>query len=496
MHRQKTVLSIILLLVLSFAQAEDATLVFGGAKGWSNMSELSGLSRGKGRLGQDALVLSTMLPLEASVDDMYLSFDGAKSIDESGNYTVVSSALLFAGEAKAERGTGAALCNTGGKGLVLRGKPGSIFSTPGNPGSFTIAFWLFPAVTENGSILFQWRSSRTAGATSLYQYIRSSLFQNHVEWAFSNIWTTVTGKPHDVTVIGMKNLIPGQWSHHELSYDANSGVLEYCVDGSTESIQYITASGAESGDVYPAIFGAPADVEIASQFSGLIDEFRITRSPSDFSTLETKRAVLERYPSGGGRFRTNPVDTGGLNSLIKGITVVESLPEETGTAFFIRSGDNFYRWTDDFPEWIPVRSGDALSGVKGRYFQIEGSLYPDGGGTKTPSVTSVSVRFEKDTLPWPPAKVEAVSGNGSVKLTWAASIDSDTAGYVVYFGDRPGEYLGEGSPADAGKNLSIDLSGLKNGKLYYFCIASYDESGMRYPGSLSKEVWARPQASR
>ena len=507
MQKAKIAIISVLLLMLtgSFAIAEEKTLILGGASGWPALSVETGLSRAKGRLGQDAIVLATVLPLGKAdsapssakeLADLYLPFDRSGDGDITNHYQIVSSALIQANAAKARRGAGAAICNTDGTGLVLKGAPGTLFSTPGDTGSFSIDFWIKPTVTENGSVIFQWRSSRIAGSGSLFQYIRASVMHNHVEWTFSNIWTTASGTPLDMIVSGRKNLIPGVWSHHELSYDAETGVLEYFVDGSTEDLKYTTSTGTERGDIYPAIFGTASEIEIAPRFSGLLDEFQVTRKKVSFDSLDKRHAVLDRYPSAGGRFESMPIDSLALNSSLNGIAVVKTEPGETGTAFFVRAGDNFYQWTDSSPAWIPVMPGEKLTGISGRYFQIAGELYPDGRGESTPSVTSITVKYEEDSPPWPPVKLFASPGDGSVTLTWPSSIDFDTSGYLVYYGDHPGEYLGEGSPFDAGANRTFTVSGLKNGKVYYFCVAAYDASGPRYPGDLSVETYARPQAIR
>jgi hypothetical protein len=516
--------AIFLIVLPSGVAADETVITLGGSAGWPALSSSTGLAHGKGRLGQDALVLSSVLPSDradsrvasalppamqtafapsgqfaanpAGKTDLFLSFDDEPFADAAGNYDVVSSTFIRAGKDKARRGSGAALCDSEGKGLVLRGKNGALFSTPGETTSFSIEFWLYPAVIENGSTLFLWRSARAGRPESLYQFIRASLFRNHLEWTFSNIWTTTAGKPIDVTIAGKKNLVPRVWTHHVLSYDADSGIITYWLDGSTEDIRYVTSTGSESGDVYPALFGPPADVEIAPEFSGLIDEFRIVRAASGFDSLDSRYEALERYPAGGGRFESMPIDSGGLESTLNSISAVVSEPSSTGTAFFVRAGDNFYQWTDEYPAWIPVEPGKKIKGVVGRYFQVAGELYPDGTGSATPTVTSVSLHYEKDTLPWPPSKVFATAGSGEVTLRWVASIDFDAAGYLVYYGDHPGEYFGAGVPIDAGKSLSYTVSGLKNGKVYYFCVAAYDASGPRFPGTLSGEVYARPLAVR
>ncbi len=511
--------------------AEASSVTFGGASGWAQPSVSVSVARAKGKLGYEALALDSSAastsrsgeaesfsspdsvsrgafdrvygPLEGRTrksgdfrDDLVLSFDGETVLEESGHYDVVSSKLLHVGARKARRGAGAALCNTSGSGLVLRGKDGALFANPGAPGSFTISFWLYPAVTENGSVLFQWRSSRRAPSGSVYQYARSSIFRNHVEWKFSNLWFTASGGPVEITLAGKRNLIPNTWSHHELSYDEVTGLLEYRVDGSTEDLVYATSTGSERGDVYGAAFGASADLEIAPRFSGLIDEFAITRRPGTDVSLERNRVALGKFPRSGGRFETMPFDTLGPASVLKSLAAVASAPPETGVAYFVRAGENRFSWTDTEPAWIPVTPGERLSGISGRYFQVAIELYPDGRGQSTPSVTSVTLVYEKDTPPWPPARVFAEAHDGSVTLSWPASIDIDATGYLVYFGERPGEYLADGSPMDAGALRSATVSGLQNGRIYYFAIAAYDGSGPRHSGDLSLEVYARPLARR
>ena len=69
----------------------------------------------------------------------------------------------------------------------------------------------------------------------------------------------------------------------------------------------------------------------------------------------------------------------------------------------------------------------------------------------------------------------------------------------MYYGTRSGEYLGrialEGeSPINVGNTTSFTVSGLENGKIYYFAIAAWSASDMRVVGELSKEVFARPLA--
>lgn len=511
-HRPVFLLSYFLILLPVLVGAEEKTITLGGAEGWSPLAVSDGLTRGTGRLGYEALVLDTRIkqnisgisgsqissayiPGEDSATDLYLSFDKTPFSDGAGRYTVVSIASRLAETDTAMRGSGALLCSTNGNGLSLHGESGSLFASSGVTGSFCIEFWLSPAVVEDGSVIFQWRSSLNDRSGARYQSIRADFLKNHLEWIFSGIWTTAAGEPVDISVSGKRNLIPGMWAHHLLSYDAESGLLEYRLDGVAEDIRYVTSTGQEEGDIYSPVLGRSADPEIVPQFSGLIDEFYIKRKAVTLETVEAKHAVLDRY-SGLGRFESVPIDSGGKASILKRISVEKTEPSGTGTDFYVRAGDNPYSFTDDDPVWVAVDPDATISGVTGAYFQIAGNLYPDGAGTVTPSVTSVTLHYEADTPPWPPVQVFASAGDGSVTLEWPASIDADTTGYLVYYGDRPGEYLCAGSPIDAGDVRTCTITGLKNGKMYYFCVAAYDTSGPKYPGQLSSEAFARPRIAR
>jgi len=521
---QKTILTALLLTFGLFsASAEERTIALGGKAGWPALSVSSGISRGRGWLGYEALILDSSASPEGTrndaatgapatreavaggrsadrgkpvADDLRLSFDSPDPADDAGKYEVVSSKLLHAGASLARHGTGVASCNTDTSGLILRGKQGSLFATPGMTGSFHVEFWMLPAVTESGSVLFQWRSSRTARGKSLYQFIRADIMRNRLEWKFSNVWADASGKGMDVVLSGSRNLVPGTWSHHALSYDDSTGLLEYRLDGSVEDMKFVTSTGREAGDILPAILGSPSDLEIAPRFSGLVDEFIIRKTPPADVTLEGMQELLGRYPASGGRFESMPLDSGGIGSVLKLLEIKATEPAETGTAFFVRAGDNFYQWTDSSPAWVPVVDGEPVGEIRGRYFQVAGELYTDGRALKTPIVSSVTLRFVPDDPPWPPVRVFADPGDGSAVLRWAASVDHDTEGYLVYYGERPGEYLSSGSPLDAGKVLECRIPGLKNGKLYYFAVSAYDREGKAHSGALSGEAFARPRAVR
>lgn len=490
---------------MSTVQAETFSVTLGGENGWTALASSEGLTETTGRFALPALGLTPSGDFEGrnrtrENDELYLSFDTPEFQDATERYRVMSSNLRFSTPELARQGTGAALCNTTGEGLVLRGNPGAIFSERGEMPSFTIQFWLYPSVTETGGTVFSWRSSVLTRDVRthplLYQSIRAVFEKNRLVWEFSDIWMTESGTPLKVKLEPTAMLVPRQWSLHQVSYDSLAGTLEYRVNGLTEAVVYVTEDGSFRGTPAAAFIGNPADIDIASRYSGLIDEFTITREPLPEMTVSDTRTVSGRYPAEGGAFTSSPIDTGrGTSSLVSAdISVIE--PEGTESEFYVRGGDNFYTWTDESPEWIPLIDGKPTADVSGRYFQISGGLYPDGERKAGPLLTWISLHFERKNEPWPPLNIRGNAGDKKVTLSWNAPADSGTKGYVVYYGEGSGEYLSPSSPIDTGDALSCTISGLENGKMYYFCVASYGEAGKDFPGPSSPEICLRPLATR
>lgn len=475
--------------------AEEKTLVLGGKTGWSHVQKMDGLVYGKGRFGYDCLQLATN---SRSIDethsentDLLLDFEDELFRDKTGNYSVTKNNFLRVANAK--MGNYAAL-SRGTGGLRLDGVRGSLFGTQGNVGSFLIEFWLNPSIAENGEVVFSWRSSRTENDYLLYQMITASFLGNRLRWDFTNVFNGWKNDGGTVSVSCSKTIIPDVWAHHSISFDQDTGLLEYRIDGRVEGLCYVTTNRHEhGGSVCEPLLGVAADIDICPKFTGRIDDFRIQRSTESESAVNLR---YDTYKKSGGRFVTEPILIS-RGAELKRLDAIVNEPSQTDVAFYVRSGDNRFEWTDEKPEWTPVKNHEEIKGVSGQYFQIAADLYPDGGGHKSPSVTEIKVAYTEVSLPLPPFSVFADAGDGEVTLSWSYSVDDQTGGYIVFYGDRPGEYLGQdayegSSPVDVGNVCKVKFTGLKNGKIYYFSVASYSDKDNKIMGILSKEVYARP----
>jgi chitinase len=72
---------------------------------------------------------------------------------------------------------------------------------------------------------------------------------------------------------------------------------------------------------------------------------------------------------------------------------------------------------------------------------------------------------------------------GHVTLAWNAVSAVDLAGYILYYGYAPGSYS---LSVDAGNSTTAALSGLDQGRTYYFAATAYDVDG--YESAFSNEV--------
>ncbi len=484
---------------LSSVKAEVHT--FGGKVGWSEINVRNGITTGKGRFGYESLELETNSNVADENTDCLIDFENGKLYDKTGKYKVIKNKTSFS--KKSIMGKGSALSRAKG-GIELEGSENSLFGGQAIAGSFSIDFWICPSSVENGEVLLNWRSSKNIAGQVVYQLISTSFYKNKVMTIFSNIFEGYEENRGDVTISSLRTIIPNQWSHHLISYEEETGILEYRINGQLEDIKYLTDSGHEGGTVMPAVLGVKANLDIVPNYMGLIDDFRILRSFTDLKEEENSENSIVGLPAhykiSGGRFESVPVLLK-QGTIINKVTAEVSEPSQTDVKLYIRTGDNYFNWTEDFPEWKSVKSGENIENLSGLYFQIAGELFPDGGGKTSPSVTEIQVEYTMLPEPFPPYRISVETGDGQVTLTWSYSVDDTAGGYYIYYGNRPGEYLGrvakEGvSPINVGNVTSKTLTGLKNGTIYYFAVAAYSKIDERVCGPLSKEVYARPERSK
>jgi len=479
--------------------------------------------------------------------DLALSFDEADPAgfrDSLGRYSVLADPELLAVDRLHSRiGSGAVMFRVAppsGSGsrtpanaraagpLVVEPQSPSALFAPGNSvRDFSIEFWLYPFNMENGERILEWGSSGMAGQSPNVaagvgfapQRIAAVSSRNRLRWSFGNFFVSPDREAVvDVSLSGVTPLVPRTWSHHLVRFDAQTGMIEYLVNGATEAISYVTSTGREGGEVRTPLVGRNGGFVLGGHFTGMMDEFRIH---GEF----LPGAATRRYSTAGGRIETRAIDlgagnnrvltleaSGGRTSVIRNERISGEFrrngrfrfPDDSEMQFFIRASNNPFRW--DTP-WHPSVPGEAITaGVVGRYVQLAVDFYSSADGDTTPYLEEVGIVFLRDEPPLPPTRLVAVAMDGAVRLTWRHSPNSGTAGYLVYYGTSDSEFFGEGaslgpSPISVGMANSVVIEGLRNGTLYFFRVAAYsdvfsnhllDGSASHHVGEFSVEARARP----
>lgn len=471
--------------------------VMGGKVGWDDIAVRNGIATGSGRYGYESLLLDTNSRKINPFTDLLIDFENGVIQDKVGKYKIVENGVFITEDGIMGKGAG---ISRGRKGIVLKGDDESFFGSQGPAGSFLFDFWLCPALIENGEIILNWRSSRIINGAVAYQVITFSFYQNRFVCTLLNVFDGYTENAGEVTLYGSKKLIPNKWAHHTISYEEENGELSYKLDGEMEDVIFITSTGHEGGTVYNSYIGKSVEVEICPNYTGMIDDFSISRSFISIEQYIEKEKIGALNPSiyatSGGRIVSKPILTK-PGSILKRVCVDAVVPDQTEIDFYVRSGENQYDWTEDFPKWKPIKNGEKINGVSGVYFQVAANLFPDGAGMVSPAISSIELDYAVLPNPQPPHKLSVEKGDSSVMLSWSYSVDDSTGGYYIFYGNKPGEYLGrisaEGcSPLDAGNATSYKITGLENGTIYYFAVAAYSKYDENIRGELSKEVYARP----
>lgn len=490
--RNRTVLAALSFLLLAAAAFGQERVVFGEEDNWSRLLRQERIVRVPGRSGYLDLQLEAFAHAPDESTELLLQFDAEPLRDAAGNFTVDATAPELA-TTIARTGASSLLVDSPSDRLHLRPGPESIF-TPGIEwGSFTMEFWLYPVHVSDGDVLFAWEATDAVAGDFRSQAARAVIEAGRVVFEFQNFFVPPDGRPFTLRLEGSRSLIPRRWSHHAVRFDGRTGLFEYVRDGSPEAVTYASRSGRQDGSVYyPRIAASSPDgLVIADGMIGAVDEFRIVRRFVD-------ELAQPEYAESGGSIFTEFVDLGSTGARPEQIVATYNAPGLSEVFLFYRASDlQSTRLPESEEAWQPVRSGELIDGVNGRFVQLRADLYPDPVTSQTPTLSSIELRYVPDPAPLPPTFVQATPMDGAVMVEWAPVLDPDVAGYQVFYGTQSGRYFGTRSesgpsPVDVGRVTSVILDGLQNGQLYFIAVSAYDDQGNALTPELSREVAARP----
>ena len=505
-------LMLLMVLPLSAQPSPSAgTLRFGREAGWKDFPTLSGTGFQKAKDGTLDLTLAASEYRADEDTDLLVHFN-ERLRDEASRYRIPPDPALV------QRGFSA----LGGGSAVFRGQtPLTLQATtdallaPGRGwGDFSFEFWLYPSVVEDGETLLEWQGGRTSSGTFETQNLRVGFQGARMVWTFQNLFApSPSAAAVTLSVKGASVLIPKQWHHHLLRYRADTGLLEYLIDGKTEGLIHATPSGTEDGRPYGLVVGprTRGELVLGGRYQGALDELRLSRAWID--QPQRDRFIADYAQKGTAISRIFDLRFPG--STVASITARAFTEGNSGLVWSFRMAETIrYQWSFEgdstkslsTPEaeedsWIRFQPGVLQPGqdlsrlASGRYLQLRVDLLPSGTGTETPRVNEIVVNTLPNPAPPPPTGFEVIPGDGQITVRWKSVVQGSPEGYLVFFGHRPGQTMGtlstQGtSPLNVGKTTQVVLTGLTNDQIYYVSVAAYRSTAV---STVSRELAVRPQ---
>jgi hypothetical protein len=476
-----------------FLFANDQVIVLGKAENWEGFQKKEGLTTRAGRGGFSDLLLADSEYDVTPAADLLLHFNFLPLRGETSHYAIRDSNIGVNGKYAKYGAAAGVFTGAGGITLVPAGQTDALFSPGSLWSDFTIEFWLYPASLTDGEIVFSWKGFRRNGRNLIPQVLECRVQNRSLVWVFDNFFSPAGDEPFRFELAGVEKLIPRQWRHHLLRFDKEAGILEYLTDGVPVGSRYTTLSGRESSPAcVPSIGESEQSVlQVGPRFTGFMDELRISREC-------VKMPLLHRYSEARGRAVSRVFDLGYTGTLVKRINALLDKPGDSEINFYVRNSDAFNTFDRLKEDWKPFLPGISFNEeLKGRYLQLMVEFYPDGRNEASPRLFEIDIVYKPDLAPGSPADLKVVAGNGQATLSWKRVAEDDVKGYYVFYGEAPLNYLGEDakegqSPINAGNVTVFEVTGLKNGKLYFFAVAAYDSSTPPHLSEFHEEKSVRP----
>jgi hypothetical protein len=479
---------------VSLSWSLEETLVLGREQkvSWLDIVRTEGLSKVSGKWDSEELVLQDAEYRPDSSTDLLVHFNVHPYQDETDHFEVIQESAITSSKIRV-LGRGAAVFQAFRNPLSLIPTEDSVFHSGWQ--DFSLEFWLYAANMSDREEVLSWNSFQhqtypvDPRQETLPQTLRCRIYNRRLHWEFVNFF--VSENQTDFRLTGATALLPRRWYHHILRFDSTTGMLEYLVNGVPEGVIYITDTGEDGGSVYMPSTTRHGRFLVGQSLTGIIDELRITRSFVDSPNLS-------RYGDRSGIGISRVFDLEYTGSTLKSIEADYDTPSDTEVYFYYRIANTLKDYQSIEAPWRQFDPQSPLpEAASGRFLQLRVELLADGKLEQTPRISQIVVRYEPDLPPLPPSQVIATAGNAEVTIDWQEVVEKDVKGYLIYYGRSPGIYTAtdsaEGdSPIDVGDQTSFTLTGLENGKLYYFAVVSYDSATPAHQSRFSEEVGARP----
>jgi len=474
---------LITLIIILFSQAvlygQVSNIYLGEEDLWNDV-QLTNLTLIDGKRGFLDITTSDNEYIPDKFSDMILPLNDSMNHDKTGNYIIKNRISYLKSEETL--GGGAAFFD-GADPLMIEADDTAMFFPSTVWGDFSLEFRMLPATLKEGSTVFLWKGLHMKDQHLIPQEIRCTINNRRLVWDFENFFLNPDNTIDRISLSGDK-MIPGTWSHHMITFNSNTGLLEYKINNIPADNTYTTKTGNESKEFNIPIIGNQQSfpIELGENYSGLIDEFRISKRIID-------NPALHKY-SPSGYLETAVIDLIIPDSQLITIETESSLPENTAIKYQLSISNDKFDLFSPNAEWIDFAPSSPLN-IKGQFLKIRSQLFSEMATENAPVLSNIKISYKKADAPSPPIGLTIKKENGNIALSWEKSINPEIKGYLIYYGEEPGQYFSLGSPIDSGSENSIILEDLEN-KRYYFAVTSYKSLSPRLESVFSREISISP----
>lgn len=370
-------------------------ILFGGLDNWNDIFTSENVVVKEGRKGFYDILLDDSY--STTQFDLEINFNPGEIYRSSQNYKLhlekSKNPITLISKNEFVRGGGSGVLR-GYDEIKLTPLPSSLLAPGKVWEDFTIEFWLYPVSLRDGEDIITWHGSRFTNNNYDGQKFTVQILNRRLEWKFQGFFINLADNSSlDVKITGLNALSPQFWQHHAVRFDANSGIIEYIVNGVPEALQYVTDNYKDDGTIYlPKVGkGLGNPIRIGSSFVGLMDEFKIS------DTIVTP--LLSRYPKDKGILMTKVIDLEILNREIDRINILTSLPSDSKIICYYRMASIPFNpethkldIIDEYSDWTKFNPTDNLdSSSLLRYIQLMIQLHPSSDLSKSPIIHEIQI---------------------------------------------------------------------------------------------------------
>ncbi len=467
---------IIILFTTLGLYSQESVISIGENDLWNNV-QITNLSLVEGKRGFLDLTNSDSEYKPDKFSDIILHLNKPEQYDSTGNYTFLNQVSYL--NSYESMGGGSAYFD-GSDPLIFEAGRNALFSPSTLWGDFSLEFRLLPATLKEGSTIILWKGLQKKENHLVAQEIRCTVSNRQLVWDFENFFMNPDNTLRRISLTGDK-LIPGIWSHHMISFDSETGLLEYKINNVPADNTYTSKNERESLEFNVPLIGNQQSfpIELGENFSGLIDEFRISKKIID-------SPVLHRF-STTGYLESEIIDFHTPNSLLKSIDTESSIPGNTSIRHQYAISNEKFELLGPNILWVDFEPSESLSKY-GRFIKIRSQLFSETATEVAPVLSNIIIKYKEANAPSPPLNISVQKIENNVIISWDKSIDPEIIGYLVYYGEEPGKYFSIDSPIDSGLENSVILNGLSMNTHYYIAVTSYKSLQPRLESLFSREV--------